>query len=109
MAKLASLKHTYDLFDEALCDCWGENPYFQYFCGEELFQHALVSDRSSLLPLRADRDLARRNRHARLRACDRESLVCQPLISRKAAVINSETLSHDARASTETKTSGGLM
>src|SRR6516225_8017651 len=24
------------------------NPYFQYFCGEEFFQHALVFDRSSL-------------------------------------------------------------
>src|SRR5262249_19767698 len=42
------LKHTYDLSDEALCDRWVENPYFQYFCGEEFFQHALVFDRSSL-------------------------------------------------------------
>jgi IS5 family transposase len=25
-----------------------ENPYFEYFCGEEFFQHALVFDRSSL-------------------------------------------------------------
>src|SRR5262245_57276267 len=25
-----------------------ENPYFQYFCGEEFFQHVLVFDRSSL-------------------------------------------------------------
>ncbi len=25
-----------------------ENPYFQYFCGEEFFQHRLVFDRSSL-------------------------------------------------------------
>src|SRR5947209_13600566 len=29
-------------------DRWAENPYFQYFCGEEFFQHALVFDRSSL-------------------------------------------------------------
>src|SRR5262245_25195808 len=35
MAGLAILKHTYDLSDEALCDRWVENPYFQYFCGEE--------------------------------------------------------------------------
>src|SRR5215831_10458457 len=48
MAGLAILKYTYDLSDEALCDRWVENPYFQYFCGEELFQHALVFDRSSL-------------------------------------------------------------
>src|SRR5437773_2834492 len=48
MAGLAILKHTYDLSDEALCDRWMENPYFQYFCGEEFFQHVLVFDRSSL-------------------------------------------------------------
>jgi transposase, IS5 family len=35
MAGLAILKHTYDLSDEALCDRWVENPYCQYFCGEE--------------------------------------------------------------------------
>jgi hypothetical protein len=27
---------------------WVENPYFQYFCGEEFFQRALVLDHSSL-------------------------------------------------------------
>jgi len=48
MAGLAILKHSYDLSDEALCDRWVENPYFQYFCGEEFFQHRLVFDRSSL-------------------------------------------------------------
>lgn len=48
MAGLAILKHTYDLSDEALCERWVENPYFQYFCGEEFFQHCLVFDRSSL-------------------------------------------------------------
>src|SRR5437764_6779075 len=48
MAGLAILKYTYDLSDEALCDRWVENPYFQYFCGEEFFQHVLVFDRSSL-------------------------------------------------------------
>src|SRR5256886_7956652 len=48
MAGLAILKHSYDLSDEALCDRWVENPYFQYFCGEEFFQHVLVFDRSSL-------------------------------------------------------------
>jgi IS5 family transposase len=48
MAGLAILKHTYDLSDEALCERWVENPYFQYFCGEEFFQHRLAFDRSSL-------------------------------------------------------------
>jgi len=31
-----------------LCERWVENPYYQYFCGEEFFQHRLVFDRSSL-------------------------------------------------------------
>ncbi len=48
MAGLAILKHTYSLSDEVLCDRWLESPYFQYFCGEEFFQHRLVFDRSSL-------------------------------------------------------------
>src|SRR6195256_5100860 len=48
MAGLSILKHTYDLSDEVLCERWIENPYYQFFCGEEFFQHALVFDRSSL-------------------------------------------------------------
>jgi transposase, IS5 family len=48
MAGLAILKHTYNLSDEALCERWVENPYYQFFCGEEFFQHRLVFDRSSL-------------------------------------------------------------
>jgi len=48
MAGLAILKHMHDLSDEVLCDRWIENPYFQFFCGEEFFQHRLVFDRSSL-------------------------------------------------------------
>src|SRR6202048_2969401 len=48
MAGLAILKHTYDLSDEVLCERWVENPYYQYFCGEEFFQHRLPLDRSSM-------------------------------------------------------------
>ena len=48
MAGLAILKRTYDVSDEVLCERWIENPYFQYFCGEEFFQHELPFDRSSL-------------------------------------------------------------
>jgi IS5 family transposase len=48
MAGLAILKHTYDLSDEVLCERWVENRYYQFFCGEEFFQHRLVLDRSSL-------------------------------------------------------------
>ena len=48
MAGLAILKHAYDLSDEVVCELWLENPYYQYFCGEELFRHRLPFDRSSM-------------------------------------------------------------
>ena len=48
MAGLAILKHTHNLSDDVLCERWVENPYYQYFCGEEFFQHELRFDRSSL-------------------------------------------------------------
>ena len=38
----------HNLSDEALCEQWVENPYFQYFCGEVVFRHELPFDRSSL-------------------------------------------------------------
>ena len=48
MAGLTILKHTYNLSDEVVCELWIENPYYQYFCGEEFFQHRLPLDRSSM-------------------------------------------------------------
>lgn len=48
MARLAILKAMYALSDEALCDRWLENPYYQLFCGEEFFRHTLPFDRSSM-------------------------------------------------------------
>ena len=48
VAGLFILKHMHNLSDEALCDRWVENPYFQYFCGEVVFLHDLPFDRSSL-------------------------------------------------------------
>jgi IS5 family transposase len=48
VAGLFILKHMHNLSDEALCDRWVENPYFQFFCGEAVFRHELPFDRSSL-------------------------------------------------------------
>jgi hypothetical protein len=56
MAGLAILKHTYNLSDEVLCERWVENPYYQYFCDEEFFQHALMFDRSSLTSAQSQSD-----------------------------------------------------
>lgn len=48
MVGLHILKHTFNLSDEEVCDRWVENPYFQYFTGEEYFRHQLPHDRSSM-------------------------------------------------------------
>jgi len=42
------LKHTYALSDEQVWDRWVESPYFQYFTGEEFFQHDLPHERSGM-------------------------------------------------------------
>ena len=47
-AGLSILKHTHNLSDEELCARFLENPYYQLFCGEEVFVHKLPFDRSSL-------------------------------------------------------------
>jgi transposase, IS5 family len=48
MAGLAILKSMHDPSDEALCERWIENPYFQLFCREEFFHQ------KTLRPLVAD-------------------------------------------------------
>ena len=48
MAGLHLLKHMHGLSDEEVCARWVENPYWQYFCGEEYFRLSLVFDRSSM-------------------------------------------------------------
>jgi len=48
MAGLHLLKHMEGLSDEAVCKLWVENPYHQYFCGEQFFRRKLPLDRSSM-------------------------------------------------------------
>ncbi|WP_108803369.1 IS5 family transposase [Xanthomonas fragariae] len=48
IAGLLYLKHAYDLSDEAVCERWLENPYWQFFTGEVVFQTRLPCDASSL-------------------------------------------------------------
>jgi len=47
MAGLLYLKHAYNLSDEATCERWLENCYWQYFTGEVYFQTRLPCDPSS--------------------------------------------------------------
>ena len=48
MVGLLLLKHIYGLSDEGVCERWVHDPYFQYFTGEEFFQHAFPHERSGL-------------------------------------------------------------
>jgi transposase, IS5 family len=48
MIGLLLLKHVFALSDEQVCERWVYDPYFQYFTGEEFFQHAFPHERSDL-------------------------------------------------------------
>jgi IS5 family transposase len=52
MAGLQMLKHIHALSDEVVCAQWRENPYFQYFCGEEFFRHREPIERSGMTHFR---------------------------------------------------------
>ena len=45
---LLLLKHICGLSDEGVCERWVHDPYFQFFPGEEFFQHASPHERSDL-------------------------------------------------------------
>ncbi|MCP1806800.1 IS5 family transposase [Bradyrhizobium japonicum] len=48
MIGLLLLKHIYGLSDEEVCERWVHDPYFQFFTGEEFFQHTFPHERSDL-------------------------------------------------------------
>ncbi len=43
------LKHVFGLSDGAMVDRWVDNPYRQYFCGMQYFQHKLPFHPTSLI------------------------------------------------------------
>src|SRR5215813_4173505 len=46
------LKHAYNESDESVIEKWVENPYWQYFCGYEFFQHQWPCHPTSLVKWR---------------------------------------------------------
>jgi IS5 family transposase len=48
MMGLLLLKHIFALSDEGVCERWVYDPYFQFFTGEEFFQHEFPHERSDL-------------------------------------------------------------
>jgi IS5 family transposase len=49
---LHSLKYLYNVSDEVVVASWGENAYWQYFCGAEYFEHEVPCDPISLVKWR---------------------------------------------------------
>jgi IS5 family transposase len=52
MVGLHYLKHLYDASDEGVVEMFLENPYWQYFCGFEFFQHEFPCNPTSLVKWR---------------------------------------------------------
>lgn len=52
MVGLHYLKHAFNESDETVVSRWVENPYWQYFCGEEYFRHTLPIDPSQMTRFR---------------------------------------------------------
>ncbi len=52
MVGLLYLKNAFNLSDEAVCERWLENPYYQYFCGEVFFQTRMPCDPTTLMRFR---------------------------------------------------------
>jgi len=48
MVGLHYLKHVHDLSDEEVVERWVENPYWQFFCRFEFFQHEAPIDASTM-------------------------------------------------------------
>jgi len=52
MVGLHYLRYLFNLSDESIVWAYIENPYYQYFCGEKVFQHTFPIDRSSMSKFR---------------------------------------------------------
>ena len=52
MVGLHYLKHAFNESDETVVARWVENPYWQYFCGEEYFRHEMPIDPSQMTRFR---------------------------------------------------------
>jgi len=48
MAGLTFLKYMFGLSDQDVLDNWCENPYWQYFCGGEFFEHEPPTDQETM-------------------------------------------------------------
>ena len=109
MVGLHVLKHMHGLSDEAVCERWVSDPYFQFFCGETFFQHALPVDRSSMTRWRqrigadelaalVQESLAAAHRGGALKPQDLERITVDTTVQPKAVAFPTDAkLMHKAR------------
>lgn len=82
IAGLFYLKAAYHVSDDDLIHRWVENPYWQYFCGEQYWQHEFPIDRTTLSKWRK-----------RLKASDCETLLSETIaVGLKTEVIKDKDL-----------------
>ena len=87
------LKHTYALSDEQVWDGWVHDPYFQYFTGEEFFQHVLPHERSGMS-------------HWRKRIGDHLDILLQESVCQRCPGQRPYEFSHHARQAFSTRQCG---
>jgi IS5 family transposase len=54
MASLLYLKHSFNLSDEDVCERWSESPLWQFFSGQEYYEHRLPCDATQIGRFRHD-------------------------------------------------------
>ena len=94
MVGLHYLKNTFDLSDESVVAHFVENPYWQYFCGYQYFQHEFPIDPSSLTRWRQRvgeggierllKELATAKRSGHLKRHDVNKVNCDTTVQEKA-------------------------
>lgn len=93
MVGLHYLKHTFNESDESVVARWVENPYWQYFCGEEYFRHTVPIDPSQMTRFR-DR-LGAEGCEYMLGLTVRTGLATKTVSSASLSVVNVDTTVQD--------------
>lgn len=103
------LKHLYQVSDEVVVASWVENPYWQYFCGEQYFQHHFPCDPTSLVKWRQrvgaegietllKESLATAQREQALKAVEIQHVTADTTVQEKAIAFPTDArLYHQAR------------
>ena len=93
MVGLQLLKHTCNVSDEEVVATWVENPYWQYFCGEQYFRHDLPIDPSLMTGFR--KRIGQAGCECILSLTLSAALATKTLAKSSLAVVNVETMVQD--------------